>query len=181
MKSVEIEINQNRQKAASLLDIYRKQLDAISADPMRSQLAKVTEMAELHRQTKAQADKLRENEKKIIAQAIDDRERRLFGYGSQTDVILRRDADDRANALQHEDQALSAYQRALQTSDNTMQRSLALKAHESRWTSVLRKHFEERPTEANTLNELVQLRAHRDDSGKQILASTHYTVVAPWM
>jgi hypothetical protein len=177
--TIENNIIANRQKMAGVLRDFSQQVEQIRKDPMRSQLAKDTEITALHRQTKERAEKFRENEQKIIAQAIDEKERNLFGYGSQTDIILRRDADDRANALEREDEALNAYQRAMQTSDSTMQRSLALKAHESGWNGVLKKHFEERPTEANMLNELVQLRANRDDTGRQILASTHYTVVAP--
>ena len=177
--TIENDIQLNRQKMAGMLHDFSQQVEQIRKDPMRSKLAKDTEITALHRQTKERAEKLRDNEQKIIAKAIDEKERNLFGYGSASDIILRRDADDRANALQFEEEAMNAYQRAIQTSDATMQRSLALKAHESGWNQLLKKHFEERPTEAHMLNELVQLRANRDDTGKQILASAHYTVIAP--
>jgi adenine specific DNA methylase Mod len=177
--TIENDIDANRQKMAGMHHDFSQQIEQIRKDPMRSQLAKDTEITALYRQTKERAEKFRDNEQKIIAKAIDEKERNLFGYGSATDTISRRDADDRAHALEHEDEALSAYQRAMQTSDTTMQRSLALKAHESGWNGVLKKHFEERPTEANMLNELVQLRAYRDNTGIQILTGSHYTVIAP--
>lgn len=177
--TIENDIIANRQKMAGVLRGFSQQVEQIRKDPMRSKLAKESEITALYKQIKESAGKLKDNEQKLIAQAIEEKERNLFGYGSQSDIILRRDADDRATALKHEDEALSVYQRATQTVDATMQRSLALKAHESGWKSVLKKHFEERPTEANMLNELVKLRAHRDDTGNQILAATHYTVIAP--
>lgn len=173
------DIEQNRRKMAGVLKEFSDQIDRIRKDPMRSELAKRIEITEAYRATQERAQKFRENERTILSSAIDQTERNLFGYGSQSDILLRRDADDRANALKFEDEALTAYQRAVQTSDSTMQRSLALKAHESGWSEVLKKHFEERPTEANALHELVKLRATRDDTSSQILASTHYTVVAP--
>ena len=173
------DIESNRQKMAGIMREFSAQVEAIRKDPMRSDYAKKMEIANAYNQTKDRAQKFRENEKNIIASAIDLKERNLFGYGSSTDIILRRDADDRANALKHEDEAISAYQRAVQTSDVTMQRAIALKAHETGWSQVLKKHFEERPTEASSLNELVKLRAVRDDTGNQILSSTHYTVIAP--
>lgn len=164
---------------AQILKEFSDHVEQVRKDPMRSELAKRMDIQKAYDETKTRAQKFRENEQTILATEIDKRERNLFGYGTQSEILLRRDADDRANALKFEDEALSAYLRAQQTADTTMQRSLALKAHESGWSQVLKKHFEERPTEANQLHELVQLRANRDDVSTQMLASTHYTVVAP--
>lgn len=177
--TVQDEIKKNRENMARVINEFSTTVDRIRKDPMRSTLAKKTEADELLKQTQERAAKFYENEKNILAKAIDEQERNLFGYGSDTDTLLRRDADEKAFAFEFEDDALKAYKRAGQTQDATMQRSLALRAHESGWTSILKTHFVERPTEANALNDLVRLRAYRDDPGAQFMAATHYTVVPP--
>lgn len=173
------EIQANRDKMATVLKEFQTKVEQIRKDPMKSALAKKTEITQAFNEVKERAAKYRDNEKIIVAKAIDEKERHLFGYETQTDIISRRDADDRANSITHEQDALNAYRRAMQTSDTTLQRALALKAHESGWRDLLAHHFEQRPTESNLLNELVSLRSFRDDSGKQILAGTHYMVMPP--
>ena len=179
MKSIESEINENRQKAASLLDNYRKQLDTISSDPMRSTLAKNTEMNKLFEDGTATMKSLRENELKIVSDRITSHSRDLFGYKDQGDLDSRRSADDRADALQNEQQALDAHARATQNADSVLQRSIARKAYESGWNQVLSRHVDGRPEIEEKINELSALVAFESNPANVVLASTHYLMVKP--
>lgn len=179
MKSVEIEINENRQKAASLLDNYRKQLDAIAADPMRSSLAKNTEMTKLYQNGLETIKRLHQNELTIISDRIASNTKELFGYSNQSDLEARRSADDRADLLENEQQAIAAHYRAKQNADLVLQRSIARKAFDSGWNQLLSKHYEGKVEEQTKLNELSKLRAYESNPANAVLASTHYLMVKP--
>lgn len=179
MKSIENEIHENRQKAASLLDNYRKQIDSISNDPMRSALAKNTEMAQLFKDGTATLKRLRENEMAIVSNRIISNSRDLFGYSNQGDLDARRSADDRADALDNEQQALQAHIRATQNADSVLQKSIARKAYESGWKQVLSRHVEDRPEDQEKINELSALVAFESNPANVVLASTHYLMVKP--
>ncbi|GAB3133636.1 hypothetical protein [Marisediminicola antarctica] len=88
------------------------------------------------------------------------RTRELFGHivaPSSSEVLNRRDADERANRLDGQASALEALERAELTGDNILARSITLAGLEKGWPEVVNAYRSIHPGAADALDQLADI------------------------
>lgn len=106
---------------------------------------------------------LREQEDKIVADRILTLERRVFGEASSSgDVIAMRDAADRAEQLETDEEAVRLYQRARTSRDEGLATAVVRRAVSSGFRQTLNAFEQSDPTKAEALNDLTTLIRFRD-------------------
>ncbi|MGV9714451.1 hypothetical protein [Rhodococcus sp. 2G] len=160
-----------RAQAEKIQTSFARALDEIRADRMLSDEGKKSRIRDLYVSSKAQMDKLKAQTTQDETNRITTLQRRLFGTvgASAQDVIAQRDANDRAEALSSEEEALAMMRSAITFKDLMLERAILRRAFEAgaelnplngrpqHWFDVINAYVDEHPTTEDDLRELLDL------------------------
>jgi DNA repair exonuclease SbcCD ATPase subunit len=117
---------------------FRRQVEALDAD--LAPFARKERSDEFHAQAKKEMTAAREEYDRRLAELAGRARTSAFGSAPASSdgasIIAFRDAEDRAERLQHRDEAAAAMRRSLETGDRTMVKAIARKAHTRGWADV---------------------------------------------
>lgn len=127
----------------------------------------------------AKLSDLRKREKELIANKRQSLERSLFGLTivTSTDpnqVILYRDAQDRAARLIHADDAQELFASAIRSDDKTLAAAVLSRALDNGWNSIIAEYTKQNPSAREQLDDLAKL-AEYDSFG----ANLSYAILSP--
>lgn len=148
--------------------------------------AKRTMLARIYVQARDALNEMREQEAARIDAERHRIERRLFGSDGQTidptTAISRRDAADRAAAIDDPDEALKVMRRAERSGDAALAQAIAAHAadlsQDHRWADVLGAYAATRPDAAESISRLREMPDTRDGVYRMRQAVT-YSVMPP--
>ncbi|WP_433626078.1 hypothetical protein [Nocardia sp. CA-120079] len=168
--------------AAEMPDIRRNLTAAISrinADSRYSDTGKRNAIANAYLTARRQVDDLiTKYETKVKTQRLD-LERSLFGMRHTDDpaaLISWRDAQDRADAIDSEQAAIRAFNRARNSGDTHLAKAVLQRAVHSGWHDIVQSADEVLPGSIEQLSELEQLPS---DKSFALIRSTRYKLDMP--
>jgi hypothetical protein len=173
------ELTKFREQAANEIRIMNRVIDKVNTDPMLSELAKKQQSQTAYNVAHDNVALSYQREKNAVEKSISDLTQKAWGYALPGDLIIRRDADDRANRIEHADEAAKAYERSEALNDPGMLKALAYRAYEMGWTTVTEKYHATKPDVAGQLSELASLKRLRDDPQVQFIAAMNYSLPTP--
>jgi hypothetical protein len=177
--SFETETTTLRQEAVTLRTGMDAAIARTKGNVMISEHAKQIEIRDSYTTARTKMDALANKEKNLLGTSITGLETKLFGYTAGADIASRRDATDRARKLATPAEALTAYNDAKSQSDEVLIKAIANVSDANGWASVLNAYLDDRPADYLVLSELNQLRRHRDDTGRMIVAGSAYVLLKP--
>jgi vacuolar-type H+-ATPase subunit I/STV1 len=164
------------QRADAVHDLYARRADSILSDRDMTLEAQRRQLEEATHESRAQlADLL--SQRNSTRDAMKEKNMRsLFGYivaPTGTDLLSRRDADERAARLDDQTSALEALERAELSGDSTLARSITLAALGRGWSAVIETYRASHPSAADALDQLAAI--DRDESS---LFGMRYSLMA---
>jgi hypothetical protein len=175
------EIHESRSSAGQIVASYQNALARVRSDETLSPAGKSEAILSLYREAKSRLDGMREREPRVIQQRIAELERTLFGGASFSDTatISRRDAGDRADRVESDDDAVTMYRRARTDDDSALTRALLRRGIGAGWRALLNAHVAAEPLDGDRITELVELRELAEDAGAMFIAASHYAIGVP--
>lgn len=164
--------------ASTIGDSYLRQLKEIRADDTLSDEGKRAQIENLYNATKARLEEHLKSTKGDRDARVTALQRRLFGTVGMTshDAISYRDATDRASAVATEDEAVSMMKSAIVSDDKILQGTLLKRAYDAKdltgmpWMNVINTYEAAHPTDADALQELLDLIARADGFGMAVFS-----------
>lgn len=154
---IETEITNLRDQAGRTIADYRGRVDAVNADPGRTAEWKKATNTTDYADTKAKLEDLQKRELAAIDAAIDKRMHRLVGTTSPltgSDVISKRDADDRVSRLKDATEAKALMQRALKSGDDILAKAVLEDALRDNDTATVAEYTAKHSAAGQTIAEL---------------------------
>lgn len=161
-------------KARAVRAKYERDVAAINADTRLNAIGRAEMINDLYIAAKAELEGLRAEELRESTERRRRLERDIFGLPGTADpsvAISFRDAQDRANAIETEDegQALRLLRQASQSGDTHLAKALITRAVEVGWSRVIDAYSAEHPGTEAKLAELTAL-SIEDGSLKNIVS-----------
>lgn len=166
LKQLEAQIDDLRAQAASLHKRSARNQDTITKDASLSAVGRQSKLDAERDRVREQTRALRAKETELIAAKTQTLEKRLFGLSSvsSTDpgqVLLYRDAQDRAERLTQVDPATQAFAAALRSDDKILAAAIVMRALDAGWNSIVNQYAEKNPSAGEDLKDLATLRQHK--------------------
>lgn len=163
-------IDENMEAAAEEQDYHRKQVEEIRSDRDLTPEGKQRRMAGLQIEHEKQLFKLRQKRQQALASRQSDLTREIAspslpqGAGERAAVqTAYRDALDRADRLESQDDAVKALERARNASDDLWERAIAVRAAQQGWSDVLETFTSRYPHVGKKVRELAEVREALND------------------
>ncbi|WP_371614764.1 hypothetical protein [Streptomyces sp. NBC_00454] len=147
-------------------DSYRRQVDRIQTNRAYSNHAKQVLAAKAWTQAAQQLEQLRQSELAQLASRREQLNRKMFGSTGTADpstVLARRDAADRAAAIDNPRIAAATLERAERDGDRTLAQAVAAHANTYGWTEVVDQYAATTPAFAEAAKEWNSLPGTGDD------------------
>lgn len=179
LKMIDDRIEANRAEARRLIANHRDFTETIVNDPRLTMFAKKDDQNAGKKELQSKLDALWEREKQLVADGIRDLQRSVYGTAGTTPeaIISFRDAQERADRLTKEEDALPVMSRALINQDAGMADALLARAFDRNWANVIEAYAGEYPIKAQNVSDLNQLSTFQNNLGAQMEAAHFY--VAP--
>lgn len=141
--------------------------EAIKADPRYSPEHKQQLINEEKDRLQETMVGLREQEAKLVEEKIDSINRTLSATSgtSSADLIAHRDAQERADRLEGEGEALRALERAINSDDKSLAYAVLRRGSEVGWPRVLERGAEKYPLALESFNDLAALHNFMNNTG----------------
>lgn len=125
-------------------------------------------MQEQIKDSKARADarisQLQAEELRLINEKLESSQRVLFGTSiSSTDIIAERDAQDRADKLDNEAEALRLIERTVRSGDRSLTNAILRRALDAGWPNVVDEVGKSHPASADVVNDISALNNSLND------------------
>lgn len=156
-----------KEEATAVKHAHRAAKEAITKDPMLSDLAKRERTADLNTQTRAELDGIKAKQQTYVKDLRAKVERELLGsqLSDANSVLLRRDAADRARRITDEKEALAVLEDASRGGDDSLAHAVGYRARNSGWINALDAYREAQPGAADSATALAKLESlDRDPS-----------------
>ena len=155
-----------REKADNLSTYYQRTTREIDADPNLSDAGKTAERQAHRDEIKTQLAALRTQEEQLIDQSIAERMMRIESRSGATssDIIAFRDAQDRADRIEKQDDALPLLDRALRQKDTSLAHAVFRRGLESNWRQVTDRFTQDHPDLSDAVRELRHLVARKENT-----------------
>jgi len=179
-RELERELGRFKERAATLKDAHRAARQKIQDDPMLSDLAKQTRIADLGKDTRAKLDTLKGEQESYVKGVRSRLEKELAG-NQPTDassVLLRRDAADRARKIADETEALSVLADASRGGDDTLADAVGYRARHAGWTNAMDAYKTARPEAADSAVALAFVEGLDSDPGYNLANQITYSAPA---
>jgi hypothetical protein len=148
-----------KEEATGVKHAHRAAKEAITKDPMLSDLAKRERTDELRTQTRAKLDGIKAKQQTYVKDLRAKVERELLGSqpSDANSVLLRRDAADRARRITDEKEALAVLEDATRGGDDSLAHAVGYRARNSGWINALDAYREAQPGAADSATALAKL------------------------
>lgn len=155
-----------REKADSLSKRYQSTVREIDNDPNLSEAGKAAEREEFRVDIRSQLSALRTQEEQLIEQGISERMVRIESRSgaSSTDIIAFRDAQDRADRIEKQADALPAIDRALRQKDTSLAHAIFRRGLEANWRQVTDRFTQDHPDLSDAVSELRTLVSRKENT-----------------
>jgi hypothetical protein len=172
VKDLEEKIDRLRAEAAGVQGDLRARRAAIDADESLSLQGKTAAKDAATAAAKADLVKLRDREKQMVADRIDQINRTLGGFTAGADpsaIIAFRDAYDRAEAIAERDVAMQILERARTVGDKVLAAAIMRRALDQGWRAVYDRYVEAYPTSKADVDDLRTLEEFLKDGFSRTL------------
>lgn len=165
LTQLESQIDDLRAQAVSIQKRSARTSDSIANDATLSEVGRQAKRDAERDRMRNQLRDLRKKETELIDAKKQTLEKRLFGLSGVTStdpgqVLLYRDAQDRARRLNHSDEAAQVFAAALRSDDKILSTAIVARALESRWTSIINEYVAQNPTAGEDLTDLAKLQQY---------------------
>lgn len=162
LAQLESQIEDLRAQAANLHKRSARTQDTIAKDPTLSEVGRQAKLDAERDRVRNQTRDLRKKETELINTKKETLQKRLFGLSSvaSTDpgqVLLYRDAQDRAARLTQSDEAAQAFTAAVRSDDKILAAAIVSRALDAGWRSIVNEYAAQNPTAGEDLKDLVKL------------------------
>lgn len=162
----ESQIDDLRAQAASIQKRSARTNDSIAADRALSDVGRQAKRDAERDRVRDQLRDLRKKETELIEAKKQTLEKRLFGLTSITStdpaqVLLYRDAQDRAARLTQSDDTAQVFQAALRSDDKILAAAVLGRALDAGWTSIIDEYVAQNPSAGEDLKDLAKLRQYQ--------------------
>ncbi|MDF2047283.1 hypothetical protein P2P98_14040 [Microbacterium sp. Kw_RZR3] len=163
---LDIKIQALRGKADELSKWYQSNVRNIDSDPNLSEAGKAAEREEFRSDIRSQLAALRTQEEQLIEQGIAERMVRIESRSgsTSTDIIAFRDAQDRADRVEKQADALPVIDRALRQKDTSLAHAIFRRGLEANWRQVTDRFTQDHPDLADAVSELRTLVARKENT-----------------
>lgn len=178
LDTLNTEINTLRDAAASEIRKYQADREAAKTNPNLSPAGKEAVLQDSHKEVQGALDGLRAKESAAINAKLESLERnlhtRLGDNGS--DILAMRDAEERADGLKDQNDALRAFTRAARTQDKSLAYAIIRRANEMGWGLVIDAASESYPAAGEALRDIRNLTRFRDDITQVLAREMAYSI-----
>lgn len=166
LESFETKVQSLRLKAENLTASYKSAVRSIDSDPNLSEAGRAAEREEMRATTRARLAELRADEEQLIEQNISERMVRIESRSgsTSTDIIAFRDAQDRADRVEKQADALPLIDRALRQKDTSLAHAIFRRGLESNWRQVTDRFTQDHPDLADAVRELRTLVTRKENT-----------------
>lgn len=166
LAQLESQIEDLRAQAASIHKRSTRTSAGIANDATLSAVGRQTKLDAERDRVRDQTRELRKKETGLINAKKEMLQKRLFGLSSVTStdpgqVLLYRDAQDRAARLTQGDDATHAFTAALRSDDKILAAAIVSRALEAGWRSIVDEYVAQNPTAGEALKDLAKLGQYR--------------------
>ncbi|APE15697.1 hypothetical protein BOH72_11180 [Mycobacterium sp. WY10] len=166
LAQLESQIEDLRAQAASIHKRSTRTQESIANDATLSEVGRQAKLDAERDRVRDQTSELRKKETELINAKKETLQKRLFGLPSMTStdpgqVLLYRDAQDRAARLTLNDEATQAFTAALRSDDKILAAAIVSRALEAGWRNIVNDYAEQNPTAGEALKDLVKLGRYR--------------------
>lgn len=178
LQTIDDRVEATRSQARQLVASHHVFAETIANDPRLTVSAKSDDTDAGKKELQQKLNALWEREKQLVADGIRDLQRRVYGTAGTTPdaVISFRDAQERADRLTKEDEALPIMSRALINRDTGMADALLARAFDKNWTNVIQAYSAEYPLRARDVSDLNQLTVFQSSLQAQMDAALIYNI-----
>lgn len=159
LEYINSQIEDLRTEAGNIATQYAAEVRGIDNDANLSEAGRKSLRLETRESLKPRIEELREREKSLIDRAISERQSRIESRSgvTSTDIIAFRDAQDRADRIEKQTDALPILDRALRQGDTSLAHAIFRRGLESNWRQVTDRFTADNPDLIETVSELRQL------------------------
>lgn len=176
VKDLEDKVDKLRADAAGIQARLRARKDAIDADASLSLQGRTAAKDAATETARTELAKLRDREKQIVNERIDQINRTLGGFTAGSDpsaIIAFRDAYDRAEAITEPDTALQVLERARTVGDKVLAAALMRRALDQGWRDVYNRYVDAYPDSKSNVEDLRTLEEFlKDGFGRTLTYAT---------
>lgn len=165
LAQLESQIDDLRAEAERLQKRWARTSDSWTNDNTLSDIGKRAKLDSEHAQVSARLRDLRKKETELIAAKKQSLEKRLFGLSTVTSsdpsqIVLYRDAQDRAARLTDSDEAAEAFAAARRSDDKTLAAAILARALDAGWSSIVAEYVKQHPTASEDLDDLAKIQQY---------------------
>ena len=165
-----------RNQAAETLAEHRRFEQAVKADRNLSDEGKQAQLKLARANANRHIASLRDAELKAIADKIDESQRRLDGSVGD-DVIAYRDAQDRADRINDEPEAVRILQRSIRAGDRSMTNAILRRSAEAGWQQAVAVIAADAPSASDAVRDLTELARFEQDLNQVLAREMAYSTV----
>lgn len=178
LDSLNNEINGYRAKAVAEITQYRDLQNKLKNDPTLTPQGKHELLADAHRLVTESVTKIAKQEENAIAAKTESLQRALIArIGTNgSDVIAMRDAEERADRLDDDKEAMRIIERAIRSDDRSLAHAVIRKANESGWAEVVDKAAEAYPSAGEAIRDAAELQRYTADIREGFARAATYSV-----
>ncbi|MGV2901317.1 hypothetical protein ACNPM4_06525 [Microbacterium sp. AGC62] len=172
------EITGYRNKAVTEITQYRDLQAKLNNDPNLTPQGKHEVLAGAHRLVTESVAKIAKQEENAIAAKTESLQRALVArIGTNgADIIAMRDAEERADRLDDDKEAMRIIERAIRSDDRSLAHAIIRKANESGWVAVVDKAAEAYPSAGEAIRDAAALHRYSTDIREGLVRAATYSV-----
>jgi hypothetical protein len=179
LAQLESQIDDLRAQAERIQSRWASTTDRLDADNTLSDIGKRTKLDNEHAQVSAKLSDLRKKEAELIVAKRQSLERSLFGLstvtsGDPSQIIVYRDAQDRAARLTQSDDAQEVFAAAIRSDDQTLAAAVLARALANGWSGIIAEYVKQNPNASEQLDDLAKIQEY-DSFG----ATLSYATMSP--
>lgn len=165
LAQLEAQIDDLRAQAERIQTRWARTSETWTNDNTLSDIGKRAKLDDEHAQVSGKLSELRKKETELIAAKKQSLERRLFGLSTvassdPTQIVIYRDAQDRAARLTDHDDAAEAFAAAQRSDDQTLAAAILARALEAGWTRIVDQYIKHNPTTSEDLADLAKIQQY---------------------
>jgi hypothetical protein len=156
---LETQIGELRARADGIQKQWSRDQKSIAADKSLSDLGKQQKLDSAREQVRAKLLDLRQQENGLISAETRSLEKSLFGLGPAAScdakqLMLYRDAQDRAARLTQKDEAQRVFASAVRSEDKTLAAAVLAQAISNGWRDIIAEYVKENPRAGDDIDAL---------------------------
>lgn len=172
------EINGYRDKAVAEITRYRDLQNKLKNDQTLTPQGKYEVLADAHRLVTESVANIAKQEETAIATKAEALQRALVARigTSGSDLVAMRDAEERADRLDDDKEAMRTIERAIRSDDRSLAHAVIRRANESGWADVVDKAAAAYPSAGEAIRDMAALQRYTTDIREGFVRAATYSV-----